>query len=516
MLKYTIPLSYSISCFFDYKPKNINKKFYTKEELLEYNNPKKKVLVSYKDNVYNITEFIKEHPGGSDKIMLAAGKSIDEYWFLYPQHEKNALQLLDSMKVGKLKDYNPISENKTNLYKNEPKRSDNLRFHTLIPCNAENPLEEDFEYITDIDDWYIRNHHPVPDIKLNNYKLEIKNDLNSKSKILNYEYLTNNFKSESIITTIQCGGNRRNELKNTNGTKWYIGAISTAKWTGVKLYDVLEKIEPDLRNLRDKHIILESYDGLIVSIPIEKVLNPIGNVLLAYKMNDKIIPRDHGYPLRVIVPGYVGIRNVKWIKNITISEEEAESNWQIGIAYKGLPHYIKDLNNIDLGNYYTTNEMPVQSCITYPKNNQHINTQHINTQHINTQHINKSKKKKDKLKIQGYALSGGGRGIIRVDVSIDGGDTWQEAELKEGNEQNKNSSFAWTLWECIMELPKEKIFDDDFDVINDISTFKIDNKINIKCKATDISYNTQPENKDYCWNIRGINNNYIHNIEVFL
>ena len=72
------------------------------------------------------------------------------------------------------------------------------------------------------------------------------------------------------------------------------------------------------------------------------------------------------------------------------------------------------------------------------------------------------------------------------------------------------------LWECNFELIFHNISDDEFDVINDISTFRITNKINIKCKATDIAYNIQPDNKDYCWNIRGINNNSIHNVEVFL
>ena len=64
-----------------------------------------------------------------------------------------------------------------------------------------------------------------------------------------------------------------------------------------------------------------------VSIPIEKALNEFGDVILAYEMNGETLPRDHGYPLRLIVPGYVGVRNIKWVKSINISKDEINSEW---------------------------------------------------------------------------------------------------------------------------------------------------------------------------------------------
>ena len=146
--------------------------------------------------------------------------------------------------------------------------------------------------------------------------------------------------------------------------------------------------------------------------------------------------------------------------------------------------------------------MPVQSSITFPKNGYKF-------ENINN----------NKLTIKGYAYSGGGRGIIRVDVSIDGGKTWKEAELLEGNEQNKNSSWAWTLWKLDIELPnfRDRFSDDEYDLINDISTFRFDDKkLKILCKAVDSSYNTQPKSYDNIWNIRGINNNAWDSVEIFL
>tara|TARA_B110000503_G_scaffold135874_1_gene217213 strand:- start:1044 stop:1274 length:231 start_codon:yes stop_codon:yes gene_type:complete len=76
-------------------------------------------------------------------------------------------------------------------------------------------------------------------------------------------------------------------------------------------------------------------------------------------MNGEDIPRDHGYPLRVVVPGYVGVRNLKWIKTITVSENEMDSEWQKGISYKVLPHYVRNQKGFDLTKIPTVLEMPV-------------------------------------------------------------------------------------------------------------------------------------------------------------
>jgi DMSO/TMAO reductase YedYZ molybdopterin-dependent catalytic subunit len=73
-----------------------------------------------------------------------------------------------------------------------------------------------------------------------------------------------------------------------------------------------------------EHVRFHAVDGVMASIGIEKAMNPYGDVIVAYEMNGEELPRDHGYPLRLIVPGYAGIRNVKWLKKIELSSEEAE------------------------------------------------------------------------------------------------------------------------------------------------------------------------------------------------
>jgi sulfite oxidase len=123
-------------------------------------------------------------------------------------------------------------------------------------------------------------------------------------------------------------------------------------------------------------------------------------------------------------------------------------------------------------------EQPVQSCVTIPKAGARL------TPGANT--------------VQGYAYSGGGRGIVRVDVSVDGGKTWQTASLTDGAEQPLNRAWAWTFWECDVDIPETAL----------------NSEIQIVCKATDASYNVQPDTVEGIWNLRGINNNAWHRVFV--
>ena len=99
---------------------------------------------------------------------------------------------------------------------------------------------------------------------------------------------------------------------------------------------------------------MESLDGMKMkaSINMEKATNPYGDVIIAYEMNDEALPRDHGFPLRVIVPGYAAVRNVKWLSKIEISKSEAEGAWQEGLNY-----------NVDLKKMPSMTEVAVFSGI---------------------------------------------------------------------------------------------------------------------------------------------------------
>ena len=444
-------------------------KTYTYSEIEKHNTKKTGIWVTHKDSVYNITDFVDIHPGGCDKIMLAAGKSVEPYWNIYKQHSNNKdlmNTILPDLKIGTISDYDPNKyKNYTDPYIHDPIRNPNLIYHGTSPCNAEVPCDFlTLDWITPNDMWYIRNHHPVPKIDINTYSLEIMSSDSQSIRTLNMKSIES-MPTKKIISTMQCGGNRRGGFtKKTMGTQWGIGAISTAKWEGVLLRDLL-KDHPDIINGKAKHVHFEGIDGVKASIPIQKAMDPYGDVLLAYKMNGETLPKDHGFPIRVIVPGYVGIRNVKWLKSIKCSEEEVDGTWQQGISYKGFPHYIGEVSPDLILQTKPIYEMPIQSAISDISNDDKY------------------------MYVKGFAWSGGGRGINRVDVSIDNGKSWKMADLHEGKEQNVNQAWAWTFWNTKIKIP---------DNCKDTTVI---------CKAIDSSYNSQPENIKFAWNIRGLNNN---------
>jgi sulfite oxidase len=149
------------------------------------------------------------------------------------------------------------------------------------------------------------------------------------------------------------------------------------------------------------------------SIPLEKALTD--DVLIAYKMNDETLTSDHGYPLRIVVPGTVGARSVKWVNRITVSDKESDSHWQKA-DYKVLPPSIKQPQQIDYDRVPALQEFNVQSAICYPASNDDGNKVKVLSVKPNDEDI-----KNQKLTIKGYAVSGGGRQIQNVQISLDHG-----------------------------------------------------------------------------------------------
>jgi sulfite oxidase len=200
----------------------------------------KPIWMSYGGIVYDVTNFINNHPGGSDKIMQAAGTAIEPFWYLYRQHFNSDLpmRLMERMAIGQLReedqadiDEQMIVLERDDPYAHEPKRNPMLRVHTDAPMNAEAPAKVlDEHYITPNDLFYIRNHHPVPYLtekQLRDFRLHI--DLSSaapgageKTVSFTLDELKQMPKSE-VIVTLQCSGNRRggfNTHQRTSGTPW--------------------------------------------------------------------------------------------------------------------------------------------------------------------------------------------------------------------------------------------------------------------------------------------------------
>ncbi|RZC37714.1 sulfite oxidase, mitochondrial [Asbolus verrucosus] len=449
----------------------------------------KRIWVTYKEGVYDITDFVIEHPGG-DQILLAAGSSVEPFWMLYAVHNNpHVLQQLEALRIGNLskQDSQHSLENMSDPYSSDPPRHAVLKPASVKPFNAETPpflLVEQF--ITPNELFYVRNHLPVPQIDPETYELEVEVEGSNKTVLLTLDDLKK-FPKHTITATIMCAGNRRSEMtkeKPVKGLNWGPAAVGNATWAGVRLRDVLKKSGINEDDKKWKHVQFEGVDfdptgkTYGASIPFWKAIDKRGDVILAYEMNGSPIPRDHGFPIRVIVPGVVGARNVKWLGKITVSENESDSHWQQN-DYKGFSPST-NWDTVDFSKSPAIQELPVISAICTPSANEVVKVQ--------DGHI--------LVKDLGYAWSGGGQKIVRVDVTVDGGNTWHIADLDCQDAAEPPQHWSWTLWSARIPI-RSGI-----------------RNVEIWAKAVDSCYNTQPETFRNIWNLRGVLNNAYHRVPI--
>ena len=232
---------------------------YSREDVSQHNKPGD-AWVTYGSGVYDISDFIRQHPGGAKRIMLAVGKAIEPFWSIYQQHlapdaVDAVVEHLQRMRVGNLKEgeVDPETAMRTEAesnrsindpFANEPtERSPALKVRARKAFNAETPtaLIGD-NWITPTNLYFCRHHHPVPDFDAAKYRLKVCGKGLEREMQLSLDNLMYLFPKHEVVVTTQCGGNRRsgmNEFGKTMGISWGAGAISTAKWGGVWLRDVL-------------------------------------------------------------------------------------------------------------------------------------------------------------------------------------------------------------------------------------------------------------------------------------
>jgi sulfite oxidase len=277
-------------------------------------------------------------------ILAGAGTSIEPFWKIYAvHHSAETFKLLESYRIGNLKQEKkkPATDDPFSL---DPDRSSLLTVLTRKPFNAETPKELSVENLITPNEFHFkRNHLPVPHVDIEKFELEIIDEINNKTHKFKLDDIKTKYPVHTIPVTIQCSGNKRksmNDYEPVQGLMWDVNAISTAEWTGVKLADILADCKIDFDDERIKHVQFEGLDADPVgarygaSVPKEKVFDKKGDVLIAFQMNGVDIPLDHGFPLRVVVPGVIGARSVKWLSKVVLSNEESKSHWQQN-DYKG-------------------------------------------------------------------------------------------------------------------------------------------------------------------------------------
>ncbi|XP_050232739.1 sulfite oxidase [Mercurialis annua] len=377
-------------------------------------------------------------------------------------------------------------------YSQEPLRHPSLKINSKQPFNAEPPRSVLADsYVTPVELFYKRNHGPIPVVDdIERYSVSFCGLIEKPKELFMKDI--RKLPKYNVAATLQCAGNRRtamSDVQKVRGVGWDISALGNAVWGGAKLADVLELVGiskfSSTTKSGGKHVEFVSIDKCKeenggpykASIPLSQATNPEADVLIAYEMNGEPLNRDHGYPLRGIVPGVIGARSVKWLESINIIAEECQGFF-MQKDYKMFPPSV-NWDNIDWSTRRPQMDFPVQCAICSLEDVTAV--------------------KPGKVKVSGYAASGGGRGIERVDVSVDGGKSWVEASRhqKPGvpyiSDETKSDKWAWVLFEV---------------------TVDVSHSTEIVAKAVDSAANVQPESVQEIWNLRGILNTSWHRVQV--
>jgi DMSO/TMAO reductase YedYZ molybdopterin-dependent catalytic subunit len=312
--------------------------------------------------------------------------------------------------------------------------------------------------------FYVRNHFQIPDLDVDTWRLGVGGLVERPLSLSLHDLHT--MRAETLVVTLECAGNGRSRLDPpVAGEKWDLGAVSTAEWTGVRLTEVLDRagVKPQARE-----VLFRGADGGTVgdatdAIRFERSLGlddaRDGEALLAYAMNGEPLPIQHGYPLRVVMPGWYAVASVKWLTEIEL------------IAGPFTGHYQADT-------YYYERERDGE-VVREPVSLQQVRA-------LITEPTDAGILERGECAIRGVAWSGAAP-IARVDVSTGGG-PWQEARLV--GTRNRHS---WQWWELITRLDEP-------------------GTTTVRARATDLADRTQPEQP--VWNRLGYGNNSIQEVEV--
>ena len=320
------------------------------------------------------------------------------------------------------------------------------------PLVLETPVEELDGFITPTQSFYVRSHFPVPKIDKNKWRLRVEGEVEKPFEI-NFDDLSK-LEAKKIAVMLECAGNNRSFLEpKVKGVQWGLGGVGNAEWTGVPLSILLDRsgVKPNARE-----IILEGVDrgkledpksprgeiNFARSIPLEKARD----VLLAYKMNGEELPVENGFPVRAIVPGWYAVASIKWLQRIIVTDRPFNGYYQT-LDYS---FWKRRGDNAEL---VALSEMQTKAAIIKPAEGETVPAN-------------------SNVRVQGKAWTGDGE-ITKVELSTDGGSTWNEAKLIGESKPN-----AWRLWEFDWKTPATAT------------------KTTLIARATDSKGRTQPTDRD--------------------
>ncbi|KAG5951049.1 hypothetical protein E4U53_003873 [Claviceps sorghi] len=377
-----------------------------------------------------------------------------------------------------------------------------IRLTGTHPFNCEPPLSALYNegFLTSENLHYVRNHGAVPrcdDDDMDSWTFSVEG-LVDHPFTCSVRQLIDEYEQLTYPITLVCAGNRRKEqnaVRKSKGFSWGAGGVSTALWTGVVLRNLLSQAQPR-RGAR--FVCFEGADQLPnghygTSVKLNWCQDPNRGILIAHKMNGSPLHPDHGKPVRVVIPGQIGGRSVKWLKRIIVTESPSD-NWYHIYDNRVLPTMVTPEASADLPNMwkderYAIYDLNTNSAICFPAHEETIPLGDGASSY----------------KVRGYAYAGGGKRISRMEVTLDQGRTWRLADIDypedlyrlaaDGESLHggkidmwwRETSFCWCFWKI------------------DIAIEELRAARDIMARAMDESLMVQP--RDMYWNALGMMNN---------
>jgi sulfite oxidase len=287
--------------------------------------------------------------------------------------------------------------------------------------DLETPVEFFDTWLTPASHFFVRNHmHEPSELSADDWRLTVGGEV-EKPFTLTLSELSK-LETHSVVNPLECAGNGRSlHRPQVPGVQWGKGAVSTARFSGSRLRDILQRV---LVKPTGKHVMFRGLDEVpgkvppfIRSIPIEKALD--SDTLVATHMNDAPLTKHHGFPARALVPGWIGASSCKWLTEIKVLESEFAGNF-MSPGYRFPNQSVKPGDAVKPEDTHPLSALNVKSVISGP--------------------LDGAKLKAGKIRIHGAAWAGEAA-IVKVEVSMDGGTSWNPATL--GHDQ---SHYAWRLW----------------------------------------------------------------------
>lgn len=302
---------------------------------------------------------------------------------------------------------------------------------TFRPPNYETPLADLRTPHTRNDAFFVRYHLAnIPDIDARAWRLQIGGESIGRPAALSLEDLKRGFERVSVTAVCQCSGNRRGLVTpRVPGVQWGYGAMGNARWTGVRLRDVLR--EAGLR-AGAVEVAFDGADAAVLpttpdfakSLPIERALDE--HVLIAFEMNGEPLPRWNGAPARLVVPGWTATYWVKHLADIRVEPRPFDGFW------------MKSAYRVPAG-LFPAAPFPGQATReTVPITEIVVNS--LVTSHVDGDRLARGAP----AILHGWAWDGGS-GIAAVEVSLDGGHSWRDAALGEDMGPYSWRGFQWPL-----------------------------------------------------------------------